>query len=183
MSRLRVLLVDDEPLALDRLTAMFSQLPEVEVVGTARDGLEAVDSIKALVPDLVMLDIQMPERSGLLVAADLPPDDRPEIVFVTGVRAVRSRRFRGRRGGLPPQAGALRSAAAGGGARQAPAHAPQEPRPRARERQGRIRGRDLGAGEGRIGASGCRVDRLDRGGGRLRHAAHGDLAATSTRPP
>lgn len=83
MSRLRVLVVDDEPLALDRLTAMFGQLPDVEVVGTARDGLEAVERMKALVPDLVMLDIQMPERSGLLVAADLPPDDRPEIVFVT----------------------------------------------------------------------------------------------------
>jgi DNA-binding LytR/AlgR family response regulator len=83
MNRLRVLVVDDEPLALDRLTALFHQLPEVDVVGTARDGLEAVRRIDELRPDLVMLDIQMPERSGLLIAADLPPDDRPEIVFVT----------------------------------------------------------------------------------------------------
>lgn len=83
MSRLRVLLVDDEPLALDRLTALFSQVPDVDVVGTARNGQEASDKIGTLAPDLVMLDIQMPEKSGLAVAADLPAELRPEIVFVT----------------------------------------------------------------------------------------------------
>jgi len=83
MSPLRVLLVDDEPLALDRLVALFRQLPDVEVVGTAGDGQEAGQMIAALRPDLVMLDIQMPERSGLAVAADLPLAQRPEIVFVT----------------------------------------------------------------------------------------------------
>lgn len=83
MSRLRVLLVDDEPLALDRLTALFRQLPEAEVVGTARHGQEASEKINELTPDLVMLDIQMPEKSGLAVAADLPIELRPEIVFVT----------------------------------------------------------------------------------------------------
>jgi DNA-binding LytR/AlgR family response regulator len=83
MSPLRVLLVDDEPLALDRLVALFRQLPDVEVVGTAGDGQEAGQLIAALRPDLVMLDIQMPERSGLAVAAELPLAQRPEIVFVT----------------------------------------------------------------------------------------------------
>ena len=83
MSRLRVLLVDDEPLAIDRLVALFRQLPDVEVVGTAGDGKAAADAIAALRPDLVMLDVQMPEKSGLAVAADLAIGDRPEIVFVT----------------------------------------------------------------------------------------------------
>ena len=83
MNRLRVFIVDDEPLALDRLVALFRQLPDVEVVGTASDGQEASLAIAALRPDLVMLDIQMPEKSGLAVAADLPVGGRPEIVFVT----------------------------------------------------------------------------------------------------
>lgn len=83
MNRLRVLLVDDEPLAIDRLAALFRQLPEVEVVGTASDGRTATQAIATLCPDLVMLDIQMPEKSGLAVAADLPVGERPEIVFVT----------------------------------------------------------------------------------------------------
>lgn len=80
---MRVLLVDDEPAALERLQALFEQISGVEVVGVARNGREALEQIQALAPDLVMLDIQMPERSGLSVAATLPADERPEIVFVT----------------------------------------------------------------------------------------------------
>lgn len=83
MIRLRVLLVDDEPLALERLAALFRQLPDVEVVGTAGDGREASEKMVSLSPDLVMLDISMPKKSGLVVAADLPVEQRPEIVFVT----------------------------------------------------------------------------------------------------
>jgi DNA-binding LytR/AlgR family response regulator len=80
---MRVLLVDDEPAALERLQALFEQIPDVEVAGLARNGREALAQIEALRPDLVMLDIQMPERSGLSVAGGLAIDDRPEIVFVT----------------------------------------------------------------------------------------------------
>lgn len=80
---MRVLLVDDEPAALERLQALFEQIPGVEVAGVARNGREALEAIAALSPDLVMLDIQMPERSGLSVAAMLPEESRPEIVFVT----------------------------------------------------------------------------------------------------
>jgi DNA-binding LytR/AlgR family response regulator len=83
MSPLRVLLVDDEPLALKRLAALFGDLDGVEIVGTARDGREAAEKIAALAPDLAVLDIQMPQMSGLRVAADLPADRRTEIVFVT----------------------------------------------------------------------------------------------------
>lgn len=80
---MRVLLVDDEPAALERLQALFEQIAGAEVAGVARNGREALEQIEALRPDLVMLDIQMPELSGLSVAGALPVEARPEIVFVT----------------------------------------------------------------------------------------------------
>jgi two-component system, LytTR family, response regulator len=80
---LRTLLVDDEPLALERLRVFFRDIAGVEIVGTARDGREAAEAIERLKPDLALLDIQMPEQNGLRVAATLPPEDRPEIIFVT----------------------------------------------------------------------------------------------------
>lgn len=83
MSGLHVLLVDDEPLALRRLETLFGDIDDVEVVGTAATGDEAEAQIASLRPDLVMLDISMPGKSGIRVAADLAADPRPEIIFVT----------------------------------------------------------------------------------------------------
>lgn len=80
---LKVLLVDDEPAALERLSALFAQIPDTQLVGVARNGREAGQAIADLAPDLVMLDIQMPELSGLALASELPLETRPEIVFVT----------------------------------------------------------------------------------------------------
>jgi two-component system LytT family response regulator len=84
---LKVLLVDDEPAALERLSALFAQIPDARLVGVARNGREAGQAIADLAPDLVMLDIQMPELSGLALASELargrPGDTRAEIVFVT----------------------------------------------------------------------------------------------------
>lgn len=80
---MRVLLVDDEALALDRLRTLFADIDEVEVIGQASDGDMALEQVEALKPDLVILDIQMPGRNGLRTAAALPPDERPEIIFVT----------------------------------------------------------------------------------------------------
>jgi two-component system, LytTR family, response regulator len=80
---LRTLLVDDEPLALERLAAFFDGIDAVEVIGMARDGREAGQMITDLKPDLVLLDVQMPEQNGLRVAATLPEEGRPEIIFVT----------------------------------------------------------------------------------------------------
>jgi DNA-binding LytR/AlgR family response regulator len=80
---MRVLLVDDESLALDRLDTFFTDIEGVDVVGRARDGDEALEKIKELTPDLVILDVQMPGKNGLRAAADIDIEPRPEIVFVT----------------------------------------------------------------------------------------------------
>lgn len=80
---LRVLLVDDEDLAIERLRTFFRDVENAEIVGTAHDASEAAEAIEQLAPDLVLLDIQMPGRSGMALAGDLPPGDRPEIIFVT----------------------------------------------------------------------------------------------------
>lgn len=79
----RVLIVDDEPLARGRLRALLEKEPDAEIVGEAAHGLEAVDRIGELKPDLVFLDIQMPELDGFGVLASLDPENRPLIVFVT----------------------------------------------------------------------------------------------------
>jgi len=83
MPPLQILIVDDEPLALDRLEALLMRLPDAVVAGRACDGQEALDRIADLRPDLVLLDIQMPGLDGLAVAAALADGPRPEIIFVT----------------------------------------------------------------------------------------------------
>ncbi|MBE9603841.1 response regulator transcription factor [Acetobacteraceae bacterium H6797] len=81
---MRVLLVDDEPLALDRLAVALAEMPDIEVVGTAADGVEALERIEALRPDIAILDVQMPGPSGMTVARSLAHAPlRPELVFVT----------------------------------------------------------------------------------------------------
>lgn len=80
---MKVLIVDDEPLAIDRLADLLRNFEEVEVVGSSTNAARALDDIAALKPDLVLLDIQMPGGSGMALAADLPPEGRPEIIFVT----------------------------------------------------------------------------------------------------
>jgi two-component system LytT family response regulator len=80
---LRVILADDEPLAIERVRSLLRGLDDVEIVGTARNGLEVVDLVAAQQPDLVLLDIQMPGRNGLAAAAALTSEQAPEIVFVT----------------------------------------------------------------------------------------------------
>ena len=81
---MRVLLVDDEPLALERLQVAFAAMPDIELIGTAVDGTDAAECIVRLRPDLVILDVQMPGLSGMEVAQALPETStRPEVVFVT----------------------------------------------------------------------------------------------------
>lgn len=79
---MRVLIVDDEPLARAFLTEQLAELDDVEVVGQARDGFEAVRLAEELSPDLMLLDVQMPKLSGLDVLELLGPR-APAVIFVT----------------------------------------------------------------------------------------------------
>ena len=81
---MQILIVDDEPAAIERLEVLLGQISDIEVVGSATDGTSALRAIETLRPDLVLLDIQMPDISGLAVASQVAGGpERPEIVFVT----------------------------------------------------------------------------------------------------
>jgi two-component system, LytTR family, response regulator AlgR len=81
---LRTLIVDDEPLAIERLQILCAQTPGIALVGTATDGEAALRLIEALTPELVLLDIAMPGLDGLGVAQALEGRvARPAIIFCT----------------------------------------------------------------------------------------------------
>lgn len=79
---IRTVVVDDEAPARDRLRDLLADFEDVQVVGEAEDGEDALRCIPEARPDLVFLDVEMPGRSGLEVAASLPPP-RPHIIFCT----------------------------------------------------------------------------------------------------
>lgn len=80
---IRVLIVDDSAFARKVLRELLTQVPGVEVVGAARDGLEALEKISELKPDVVTLDLVMPELDGLGVLDGLPSGDRPRVLVVS----------------------------------------------------------------------------------------------------
>jgi two-component system, LytTR family, response regulator len=85
LNQMTGLIVDDEGAARSRLLRMLSNHPEISVVGEASDGLQALERIEKLRPDLVFLDIQMPGLDGFQVIRSIPAaTPRPLIVFVTG---------------------------------------------------------------------------------------------------
>ncbi|WP_199098117.1 LytTR family DNA-binding domain-containing protein [Dyella sp. ASV21] len=80
---MRVLVVDDEPLARDGVRARLAAQPDVSCVGEAGDGDAAAQAVQALRPDLVFMDVQMPGPSGIEVLRRLPPSVRPLAVLLT----------------------------------------------------------------------------------------------------
>ena len=81
---LRTLVVDDEPLAIERLQILAARIPALHVIGTASDGAQALRLVEALRPDLLLLDMTMPEIDGLTVVRCLAGAAwRPAVIFVT----------------------------------------------------------------------------------------------------
>ncbi len=80
---LRILIVDDEPPGVQVLRTLLAKEPEVEVVGEASNGVQALERIRTLRPDLVLLDIQMPGLDGFEVLEELTEEERPLVIFVT----------------------------------------------------------------------------------------------------
>lgn len=81
---MRTLIVDDEPLAVERMQILCARIPALNVVGTASDGAAALRLSEALAPELVLLDMTMPEVDGLGVARGLAKQSpRPAVIFVT----------------------------------------------------------------------------------------------------
>lgn len=82
-NKMRVLIVDDEPLARRRLVQLLAARRDVEIVGEAASGREALRLIALLRPDVLLLDIEMPAVDGFAVVKGLPPGVAPAIIFVT----------------------------------------------------------------------------------------------------
>jgi two-component system LytT family response regulator len=80
---IRTLIVDDEPLARERVRSLLESEPDVEIVGEAADGPSALEALRAKKPDLLFLDIQMPGLDGFQVLQHLDPDHVPVTIVIT----------------------------------------------------------------------------------------------------
>jgi two-component system LytT family response regulator len=89
---MRILIVDDERPARDKLRRMLELEPGISAIDEARDGVDALERLSSFAPDVLLLDIQMPEISGLDVAASLP-SPAPLVVFVTAYDEYAIRAF------------------------------------------------------------------------------------------
>jgi len=90
---LRVLIVDDEPLARDRIRELLKNDSEVEIVGECGSGRAAVTAIREHAPDLVFLDVQMPGMDGFAVLKTLARERLPLVIFVTAFDQYAVRAF------------------------------------------------------------------------------------------
>jgi two-component system LytT family response regulator len=90
---IRTLLVDDEEIARRGLRVRLERAKEIEIIGECQNGGEAIESINLLAPDLVFLDVQMPELSGFDVLRSVTPKVMPYVVFVTAFDQYALRAF------------------------------------------------------------------------------------------
>ncbi len=93
MADVRVVVVDDEPVSRAGVQKLLSLDPDLEIVGEAGNGRDAVALIRRVEPDLIFLDIQMPEMNGFDVLQTLGPQNAPVIVFVTAYDQFALRAF------------------------------------------------------------------------------------------
>jgi two-component system, LytTR family, response regulator len=80
---LRAIIVDDEPLARERVKTLLREHPDVEIVEECANAAQAIVAIHTRVPDLAFIDVQMPETSGLQMLRELDPSRLPLVVFIT----------------------------------------------------------------------------------------------------
>jgi two-component system, LytTR family, response regulator len=92
-NNIRAVIVDDEPLARSNLRVLLRLHPEIEIVRECRSGMEALLEIRSLMPDLVFLDVEMPECDGFDVLEMLGGDLPPAVVFVTAYDKYALRAF------------------------------------------------------------------------------------------
>jgi two-component system, LytTR family, response regulator len=90
---LRTVIADDEPLARERIRELLGEREDVELVGEARDGEEALRLVEQTAPDLLLLDVQMPGMDGFAVLAELEPENAPAVVFITAFDEYAVRAF------------------------------------------------------------------------------------------
>lgn len=84
MTRLKILIVDDEPPARERLRSLLVEIPDTEVVGEAVNGQQALARVQELAPDVVLLDVRMPGMDGIEVARHLNAlEEPPAVIFTT----------------------------------------------------------------------------------------------------
>ncbi len=93
LDRIRVMVVDDEPLARGMVREMLDSDPEAEIVGECANGRDAISAIKSLLPDLIFLDVQMPEFGGFDVLEAFTDEPFPRVIFVTAYDQYAVRAF------------------------------------------------------------------------------------------
>ena len=93
MTKIRTLVVDDEPIARERVLSLLQNEPDVEVIGECGDGQQAIASIQQHAPDLVFLDVQMPGCDGFGVIDAVGVDKMPAVIFITAYDEYALRAF------------------------------------------------------------------------------------------
>ena len=83
MKHIRTIIVDDEPAARAHLARLLAQDAEIEVIADCRNGQDAIEAVNKHRPDLLFLDVQMPQMNGLEAVERIPADRMPFVVFVT----------------------------------------------------------------------------------------------------
>jgi two-component system LytT family response regulator len=91
--KIRTLVVDDEPLARERLLRLLNAETDIEILGECGNGQEAARAIRHNAPDLVFLDVQMPEMDGFTVLQEIGPRHAPAVIFVTAYDQYALRAF------------------------------------------------------------------------------------------
>jgi two-component system LytT family response regulator len=84
MKKIRVVIVDDENPARTRILELLEKQPDIEIAGAARDGREGIQLVRNELPDLLFLDIQMPDMNGFDLLREIPREQVPLTIFVTG---------------------------------------------------------------------------------------------------